>query len=288
MRDWLIRLALATALAGPGLAVAQTVPVPGSAFVSIPNLRDLGGLPTRDGGTVRPRLIYRSDQLNPVHPDDLRKLSALGLKTVFDLRNADERKNRPDQLPPGVADIWLNVQGEADAAGSGRIEQLMRSPSQANAQLGDGKAEQQFAQSYRDLVTQPSAVAAYGALFRALSERDTLPALFHSTTGKARAGWAAAALLALLGVPQEAIMQDFLRSNDAILPVYRRLIDAFVAGGGERAIAESIFGVRPSYLESAFDEMRKRHGTIENYFADALGVDAARQAALRANLVASK
>jgi protein-tyrosine phosphatase len=288
MRDWLIRMAAAAALVWPALALAQTVPGREAAFISIPNLRDLGGVATNDGGMVRSRLIYRSDQLNPVHPDDVRKLSALGLKTVFDLRNAEERKNRPDQLPPGVADVWLNVQGDTDASGSVKIEQLMRSPNQANAQLGDGKAEQHLAQSYRDLVTSPSAAAAYGALFRALSKRDTLPALFHSTASKARAGWAAAALLALLGVPQEAIMQDFLRSNAAILPVYRRLIEAFVAGGGERAIAESVFGVRPSYLEAAFDEMRKRHGTIENYFADALGVDAARQAALRANFVAAK
>ena len=34
-------------------------------------------------------------------------------------------------------------------------------------------------------------------------------------------------------------------------------------------------------LEASFDEMRKQYGTIEGYFAEGLGIDAAQQKALR-------
>ena len=108
-----------------------------------------------------------------------------------------------------------------------------------------------------------------------------MPALFHCTTGKDRTGWAAAALLTLLGVPEETVLEDYLRSNDYILPLYEKEIQAFVAGGGESSIPQAIFGVRTEYLEASFKEMRTRYGTIERYFSKALGIDAAAQRSLR-------
>ena len=158
----------------------------------------------------------------------------------------------------------------------------MANPTEANAALGDGQAEAMFAAAYRDFVSLPSAKAAYGRLFASLGEQDTLPALFHCTTGKDRTGWAAAALLLLLGVPQEVVMQDFLRSNEYLLPAYQAQIDAFVAAGGDPAIPPAILGVKADYLEAAFDEMQQQYGTIEQYFAEGLGIDAAGQQALRA------
>jgi protein-tyrosine phosphatase len=65
------------------------------------------------------------------------------------------------------------------------------------------------------------------------------------------------------------------------LPQFKPVIDEFVAAGGERAIAEAVFGVKAEYLEASFDEMQKRYGTIERYFSEGLGIDAAGQNALR-------
>jgi protein-tyrosine phosphatase len=106
-------------------------------------------------------------------------------------------------------------------------------------------------------------------------------ALFHCTTGKDRTGWGAAALLTLLGVPEETVMEDYLRSNDYIIPMYQHVIDAFVAAGGQERIPLGALGVREEYLEAAFDEMRTNYGTIENYFSEALGIDAEQQQALK-------
>ena len=39
--------------------------------------------------------------------------------------------------------------------------------------------------------------------------------------------------------------------------------------------------MKKEYLEAAFDEMEKKYGTIEKYFAEGLGIDAAQQKALR-------
>ena len=43
----------------------------------------------------------------------------------------------------------------------------------------------------------------------------------------------------------------------------------------------AVFGVKPEYFEVSFDEMQKHYGTIEGYFSEAPGIDAAGQKALR-------
>jgi protein-tyrosine phosphatase len=250
-------------------------------IASVPNLRDVGGYQSRDGATVRTRLVYRSNQLNPITVDDMKKLAGLGLKSDFDLRTADERNARPDELPAGVKNVWLNVLADADQAGPTQIEKLLHNPKEANVQLGGGKIEAMFVQTYREFVFLPSAQAAYHQLFVAIVERNNLPALFHCTTGKDRTGWAAAALLSLLGVSKDAIMQDYLRSNDYILPAYRNTIDAFAAGGGDPGIPAAILGVRAEYLDASFSEMENKYGTIENYFSKGLRIDVNGQRDLR-------
>jgi protein-tyrosine phosphatase len=250
-------------------------------ITSVPNLRDAGGYTSRDGAVVRRGLAYRSSGLNPISPDDAEKIARLGLKTVFDLRTAEEVNARPDELPSGTKRVWLNVLADADASGPALLGKLLRDPQEANSVLGGGKVEAMFEQSYRDFVSLPSARKAYRELFVALGQPDQLPAVYHCSTGKDRTGWASAALLTLLGVPRDKVVEDFLRSNDYILPAVTRQIDAFVAAGGERSIMLAIFGVRKQYLDASVDEMQKRYGTIENYFAEGLGIDAAGQKALR-------
>jgi len=95
-------------------------------------------------------------------------------------------------------------------------------------------------------------------------------------------GAAAAALLLLLGVPEAAVMEDYLLSAQRLGPKVRPLLEQFRARGGDPALLEPLTSVRAEYLEAAFDELRERHGSVERYFADGLGVDAAVQAALRA------
>jgi len=141
--------------------------------------------------------------------------------------------------------------------------------------------EAAFQQGYREFVSLPSAKKEFRELFLALGDQKKLPTLFHCTTGKDRTGWAAAAFLTLLGVPKDTVMKDYLRSNDYIIPAYQKVIDKFVAAGGDKSIPLAILGVKEEYLNASFDEMQKKYGTIEKYFSEGLGIDAAQQKALR-------
>ncbi len=248
---------------------------------SVPNLRDLGGYLTRDGLVVRQKLLYRSSQLTKISPGDLGKIAALGLRNIYDLRTAEERTAAPDKLLPGVDNIWLNVLADSDQSGPAQIMKLLQNPKDANAALGGGKAEAMFVKSYRQFVSLPSAKKAFQQLFVNLGKENNLPALFHCTGGKDRTGWAAAAFLSLLGVAEEVVMNDFLRSNDYLHPAHQKMIDAFVQAGGDPAITKAILGAKAEYLKAAFNELKSKYSTMENYFSRALEIDAVGQQALR-------
>lgn len=250
-------------------------------IASTPNLRDIGGYQTSNGATITRGLVFRSNQLYNISEDDMHQIANLNLKSDFDLRTTSERNSKPDELPSGVNNIWLDVMADSPAAGPANLMELLSDPIKANAELGDGKVEEMFKNAYRQFITLPSAQAAYSELFLSLADEGHLPALFHCTTGKDRTGWAAASLLTLLGVPEEVVMEDYLRSNEYILPMYEDVIQKFIAAGGSPSIPTASLGVKAEYLNAAFEEMKRKYGTIENYFSEALGINETQQTNLR-------
>jgi protein-tyrosine phosphatase len=264
-------------------AIAQDVVAPGTSLgiASVPNLRDAGGYKTADGEVVRRGVAYRSNQLNPISADDMKKIAALGLKNDFDLRTAEERQAKPDELPAGVKNVWLNVLADAKGISPAEVDKLLSDPKAANEALGGGRATAAFVKTYREFITLPSANAAFRQLFVELGEKSQLPSLYHCTTGKDRTGWASAALLTLLGVPEDKVYEDYLRSNEYILPAYKTFIDRFVAAGGDPSIPQALLGSKAEYLQASFDQVKTQYGSIENYFDKGLGIDQAGQQKLR-------
>ena len=122
-------------------------------------------------------------------------------------------------------------------------------------------------------------------MFTGLADGARLPAIFHCATGKDRTGWAAAALLTLLGVPADVVEHDFLASTEALVPLMAPLVDRYVTAGGDAADLTPLVGVLPSYLASGLDEVRRSFGSMAGYFADGLGIDASGQERLRSVLL---
>ena len=261
---------------------ATTDPGANIPIASVPNLRDLGGWPTKDGGRVRRGLLYRSTELNKLQGADMDAFAKLGIRTVYDLRTEAERTAQPDRVPEGTEQIVCDVYADSVNAAPAREKELLSDPKAAAAMLGGGKAETMFDKGYREIVSLPSALDAYHRFFSDLAEERHRPALFHCTTGKDRTGWAAAATLTFLGVSKDDVMKDYLLTNDDLLPALKPVFDQFAAAGGDPKLLEPVAGVERQYLEAAFDEMRKKFGSFEGYFTKGLRIDAATQQRLRA------
>ena len=107
-------------------------------IAKVPNLRDLGGYKTSDGGTITRGLVPRSNQLYEISPGDMEKLAALNLKNAYDLLTVAERKAHPEELPSGVNYVCLRVLADLPQAGPAQIEKLTQNPKDANDTLGGG------------------------------------------------------------------------------------------------------------------------------------------------------
>ncbi|HEX6888113.1 MAG TPA: tyrosine-protein phosphatase, partial [Candidatus Nanopelagicales bacterium] len=82
----------------------------------------------------------------------------------------------------------------------------------------------------------------------------------------------AAALLLLLGVPESDVLAEYLLTNEQLLPYLAPLFARFAAAGGDPEVLRPVLGVQPSYLRTALDLVHAEHGSIEGYFASALGL----------------
>ena len=74
--------------------------------------RDLGGLRTADGRTIRPGALVRARSLDDLGDAEWAVLHALGVRTLIDLRNDDERAAAPK--PDGITAIHLPLDSSDD------------------------------------------------------------------------------------------------------------------------------------------------------------------------------
>ncbi|OZG26161.1 protein-tyrosine-phosphatase [Williamsia sp. 1138] len=262
---------------------------PGTPYpvTGVPNLRDLGGWQVPDHREVLRGKVFRSTELHRLDADAHMEFDRLGIRTVYDLRTLAERTASPDPHLTGITEVVLDVLADAATAIPANLA-MLADPSAipaVSAALGGGRASALMTETYRQIVSSPSALAAYRSLFEGLAGDHKGPSLFHCTTGKDRTGWAAAALLSILGVDRSDIYHDYLLTNDQLVPALRPIFDQFAAAGGDPDLLLPVLGVERSYLETAFSEMEEAFGDIEGYFRQGLGVDDSVPTALRARLV---
>ncbi|MFF6899945.1 tyrosine-protein phosphatase [Streptomyces hydrogenans] len=233
------------------------------------NFRDAGGYRTRDGQWVRMGEVYRSDALDRLTDADLAKLRRLGVRTVLDLRMESERAAAPDRVPAGATHTVADV-----LAGSGTFTSMPKSPAEAEAMMTGGN---------RFMVSGDTAKAAYATVLDEIADGDGDGVVFHCTAGKDRTGWAEAALLTALGVPEETVMADYLASN-----TYRAAANEAVLSHlppDRAAVYKPLLDVRPGYLNASFDEVREEFGSFRAYLREGVAVDAHQLKALKRDLL---
>ena len=248
---------------------------------SVPNLRDVGGYPTTDGRLVKTGLLYRSGVLARLDGMDAEAFTDLGIRRIYDLRTGPERAEHPDLELLGVDYVVVDMMADVIDAIPARIEKAMRDPRLARDTFGEDRGIRLIRDHYREFVAVGSACRALSRVFGDLSDGGPQPVLVHCMGGKDRTGWAMAALLLLLGVPDDLVMQDYLLTNARLKTLSQFLATDFMSRGGQPELIEAVLKARPEFLEAALDEMRRRHGTVESYFAEGLGLGAGRIGALR-------
>lgn len=253
------------------------------------NARDVGGYRTADGRRVRRGLVYRADALSRLSDADLVRVGELGLACVVDFRHLVEIRSGGADLmpatPPGRLvslplfdpehDVFLTV----SAVLTGTVDSV------GLARFADGGGEAAMRDIYRWFVSSPMGREGFAATLRLIAEPGGLPLLYHCTAGKDRTGWASAVLLTALGVDRATVTADYLRTNHLMQPENTaRLLT-------QRGRVPDALGILPllearaDYLDAAFDEADRRHGSFDGYLREGLGLDDSVLDRLRAALL---
>jgi protein-tyrosine phosphatase len=225
------------------------------AFRHVFNVRDLGGLPTADGRTVRRGQVFRADGVNRLADEDLDVARAMGLRTVIDLRTLGEVERRGQFPAEALSVTWHHLPvlkgmwSEQDLVATTGAVDFLRD--RYLSMLLEGQ---------ESIVRAVELVA------------DEAPVLFHCAAGKDRTGVVAAVVLGLLEVPAEAIAEDYHLSAAAMVAFVDWLTLEFPEA------LDSMTSQPPEYLEAPAEamlaflaEIDRQHGSMEA-MARSLGV----------------
>ena len=136
-------------------------------------------------------------------------------------------------------------------------------------------------------VALPVAAAQQLPLLLTRLAKGRAPALIHCTAGKDRTGFVVALLLAALGVPRAAIVEDYLQSSGrwtaTVLDASQAMVRAY-AGELPEAAVGALMSVDEAYLDASFGMIEERYGGVESYLL-AIGATTGELAALRNTLL---
>jgi protein-tyrosine phosphatase len=232
------------------------------------NFRDLGGYPTRDGGHLRWRRLFRADGLTRLDEDDCAALTALGLATVIDLRTASEVKDRGSFPVDAVEVEYHHLPLSESIPGTEEIPDW-------------GEADYVTARYINLLSEGRSSIARSISL---LAADGSLPAVFHCSAGKDRTGVLAAVVLGGLGVPDEVIVDDYALSAIGTSRLMQSLREEYSDAVEEvEKYATAILRVIPDAMVGFIAAVREEFGGFDELVAE-LGVTS-EMAALRRAVV---
>jgi protein-tyrosine phosphatase len=122
----------------------------------------------------------------------------------------------------------------------------------------------------------PIGNASYRELMKLLSSPEkNLPLVQHCAGGRDRTGVGSMLILLTLGVPYEAVMDDYLLSNITLVSYHQELFDIasqYVSGEELRAFKNAMH-LQERYLDASIDSIFREYGTFERYLELEFGID---------------
>lgn len=219
------------------------------------NVRDLGGLPTRDGSETRFGAVVRADSIRELSDNGWQALVEHGVRTVIDLRGDHEREEDPPaELPVDVVHVpfmkasqaeWDEIAEELDAA--------------ASAAHDDAAATRDVYLIFLERFRANVATAV-----RAVADAPAGGLVIHCVGGKDRTGLLVAFLLHLAGVDNESIAADYALSEERLRPRH----EAWFAAAATDEELQRLRRIAQTPAESmlgVFAELEQRYGGVEPY-----------------------
>jgi protein-tyrosine phosphatase len=236
------------------------------------NVRDLGGIPTEDGGRTRAGSVIRSDTLGALSADGWRAVADHGVVRIVDLRFPEERTEDPPR-DVDVEVVNVSVLGRSLKEDRDYVRRL-----EEHLDSVDDVADH-YAWSYVDFLERNR--SRFGEALAAIADAEG-PVVIHCMGGKDRTGLVAALLLRLAGVSAEEIGQDYSLSG----PNLAVFLDEWLASApseDERRRREKLSVTPAVAMARVIEDLEGRYEGVAGYL-QAAGLSTDQVDKLRARL----
>ncbi|WP_312767888.1 tyrosine-protein phosphatase [Epilithonimonas sp.] len=232
------------------------------------NFRYLGGIKNSEGKILKDSLIYRSGNLHKLRRSSFGEIGNIKINKIIDLRTQQEIKKAPDRLPKNIA--YLHYPAFEDE--NGELKDAKKQVLKGRFHKAD--ANKRMTQFYKDYVSENPEV-----IKKIITEilDSGHPILYHCTAGKDRTGMITALILKILRFDNTVIFEEYLQSNNFREKIIQKRLDLannlhFIYPKLDIGVLEKTGWIERDYLQSAFDEIDKKYGSMDNYIHKVLGI----------------
>jgi protein-tyrosine phosphatase len=218
------------------------------------NVRDLGGLPTEDGGETRFGRIVRADSVRQLSDEGWAALVAYGVGRIVDLRWDEELEaDPPRELPVEVVHVPLfGSRSDMDEINELVAELEPPIESRRTTYL---EALKRFSRNFAAAV-DAVAGAPEGAV------------VVHCAGGTDRTGLVSALILRIAGVGREEIAADYALSGENWAPFMEEWIGA-AESEQERDLRRLLTVVPAEAMAGTLELLEAEHGSVRGYLREA-------------------
>lgn len=249
----------------------------------ITNARDLGGVPVFGNRVVKRGLIYRGDALCKLSDAGKTRLKhQYGIQCIVDVRCGWEREAKPDVPIIGVENLHIPFY-DLEKVGIEYTKSIEGSKVTGRDIVCD---PDDFYRSMSNPLTAKMMREGLECIFDHALKGE--PIYEHCSGGKDRAGIMALLVLTILGASKEAILEDYLLTNEGrdknIESIFERFLRLM---GGDEDVAWQVTNnhrARPENLAAFYESVNERYGSMDTFLTDILGFGQERRERLRAKL----
>lgn len=213
--------------------------------ITITNFRDLGGISTIGGKKVKDGYLYRSGSISFKNEDEKKAFQERHIQNVLDLRSHQEVESCHDEITNDCN--YIHISAIADDTNFDMTSFAF----QDELTIVKGM----FSKIYENL---PFSNPAYKKIFEILENHESI--LFHCSAGKDRSGIAAMLILKLLGVDDETIIQDYMKSNECLDEQNIQFLENL----GNESLKELVY-VKKEYILLAMKAIQSKYDTFEQF-----------------------
>jgi protein-tyrosine phosphatase len=236
------------------------------------NLRDVGGMPTEDGGAIVPGRLLRSDNLQTLTASDVDRLLELGLTDVVDLRSDYEVEAEGPGPISAVGRIRIHQhslfrewrEGVGEQKPDVRPEVLPEEALPWVDLAPSVQVDHPVASHYLSyLVYRPDSVV---AALRDIANAEGA-VLVHCAAGKDRTGTIVALALSLVRADRDSVIADYAASTERMQEIVDRLMSTETYADNLRGRPLSSHITYPETMIAFLDHVDAEYGGVEPLLA---------------------